>query len=224
MPRTPSAATTTPAIRAAAARAAAAAGRTAATRTTDVRTAAIHSALPTTRPSAQRRKERFVLEYLIDLNATAAAARAGYGGDRRTLAATGSRLLRDAVVRAALNAALQQRAERLHIAAERVLAELAAIAFARPSDVMRITGGHLTVLNTADLPAAVLPAIAEISESTTAHGGTVKVKLHDKVPALKLLGEHLGLWRKPDSSSPDLPAINPELDRPTRMADDAADE
>lgn len=41
----------------------------------------------------------------------------------------------------------------------------------------------------------VTATVAEISESTTLHGGSIKVKIHDKAKALELLGRHLGMWK-----------------------------
>ena len=76
----------------------------------------------------------FVAEYLIDLNATRAAIRAGYS--ERTAGWTGCRLLRNAAVREAVEREQARRAERTGITADRVLAELANIAFADPRDLM----------------------------------------------------------------------------------------
>lgn len=61
----------------------------------------------------------FVREYLVDLNATQAAIRAGYSP--RTARAQGHRLLTDADIAAAIEAAQAERAERLQLTADDVL-------------------------------------------------------------------------------------------------------
>ncbi len=68
------------------------------------------------------RQERFVEEYLIDLNATQAAVRAGYSA--KTAHSCGPRLLANAGVAAAISAAKQERAEATKIDAEYVLRKL----------------------------------------------------------------------------------------------------
>ena len=103
------------------------------------------------------KQQRFVDEYLIDLNATQAAIRAGYSA--RTAAETGHENLRKPQIAAALEAQMKVRSERLEIDADRVLQEIAKFAFA-PVDT------------------------SEAAE----------IKVSEKLSALKLLGEHLGLF------------------------------
>jgi phage terminase small subunit len=70
------------------------------------------------------KQQRFIVEYTVDLNAAAAARRAGYSS--RTAEAIGSRLLRNVKVAAAVCAALAERAERADLDAEYVLRRLMA--------------------------------------------------------------------------------------------------
>ena len=124
----------------------------------------------------------FVAEYLIDLNATRAAIRAGYS--ERTAGWTGCRLLRNAAVREAVEREQARRAERTGITADRVLAELANIAFADPRDLMEWGPDGVTLKDSASL--------AEVAEGS---GGTLRLKKHDKVKALELLARHIGMFR-----------------------------
>lgn len=78
------------------------------------------------KPTAKQRA--FVREYLIDLNATQAAIRAGYSAS--TANEQGSRLLANVSVKGVIEAAMDLRAERTDITADRVLRELAKIGFA----------------------------------------------------------------------------------------------
>lgn len=74
------------------------------------------------------KRQRFVEEYLVDLNATQAAIRAGYSPI--SAHAEGGRLLNDVKVAEALKAAMDARSARTEITADRVLRELAKLGFA----------------------------------------------------------------------------------------------
>jgi phage terminase small subunit len=73
-------------------------------------------------PALTPKQARFVAEYLIDLNATQAAIRAGYS--KHTAQVQSSRLLSNAMVAAAVDAALAKRSGKLEITAEKVLRDL----------------------------------------------------------------------------------------------------
>ncbi len=68
------------------------------------------------------RQERFILEYLVDLNATQAAIRAGYS--RNSARQIGVENLSKPVIAAAVSAAKRERAEATKIDAEYVLKRL----------------------------------------------------------------------------------------------------
>lgn len=67
------------------------------------------------------KRQRFVEEYLIDLNATAAYRRAGYAGDDNVCAVEGHRLLSDPKVGSAIAEAAAARSEKVGIDADYVL-------------------------------------------------------------------------------------------------------
>jgi phage terminase small subunit len=137
--------------------------------------------------------ERFVEEYLCDLNASAAAVRAGYS--RKGAAVQGHRLLRNAKVAAAIAAGRQRLTEKAEISAERVLEEYARVAFADIRSVISWTSsGVVTVKPSAELTAEEAATIAEMQDVATANGRTVRVKLADKLEALGALARHLGLF------------------------------
>lgn len=85
------------------------------------------------------KQARFVDEYLIDLNATQAATRAGYSG--KTANEQGARLLANASVTAAITARQAERSERTEITQDRVLEELWAIATADPNELIQFRRG-----------------------------------------------------------------------------------
>ena len=129
------------------------------------------------------KQKRFVQEYLVDLNATAAARRAGYKDPN---------IGRQLITKNNVSEEIAKRQVKLEITQERVLQELAAIAFANGSDFVTVTAtGLLDVKPTSKVPKEKLPAIAGIKYTQV---GSVEIKLHDKVKALELLGKHLGVF------------------------------
>ena len=78
------------------------------------------------------RQNRFVQEYLVDLNATQAAVRAGYS--EKTACEQGSRLLANVKVQEAVQKAKAERQERTEITADMVVKELQSVAFAKAAD------------------------------------------------------------------------------------------
>lgn len=175
------------------------------------------------------KQRAFVREYLIDLNATQAAIRAGYA--EVSASAEGSRLLGNVKVAAAVEAAMKSRAERTDITADRVLKELAKIGFA---DIRRAVkwqsamiteednpdGGDIAVIKTVvtntvqmvaseELDDETAAAIAEVSQNAT---GGVKIKLHDKRAALVDIGRHLGMFKdRVEHSGPNGSPIQTEV-------------
>lgn len=129
------------------------------------------------------RREAFAAEYLKDLNATRAAIRAGYSA--KTASSIGARH--------AVEAGMAARARRTEIDADRVVLELARIAFADPRDLMEWGPDGLELKESSSLTEEQAAGVAEVAEGS---GGTLRLKKHDKVRALELLGKHLGLFRE----------------------------
>ena len=74
---------------------------------------------------------------------------------------------------------------------ERIVEELAAIGFARVTDVLCIEDGELVVRPTDALSSQSQAAIASVERMSS---GCLKIKLYDKMKALELLGKHLGMF------------------------------
>jgi phage terminase small subunit len=134
------------------------------------------------------RQRRFVSEYLVDLNATQAAIRAGYS--RRTAKQQGSRLLSNANIRGEIERRRASFAAKSESKRDTVLRELAAIAFSDIGKVVRWGPNDAELLDSNEIDAETTAAIAEIWRGK---GGQVRVRLHDKVKALVTLGRHLGM-------------------------------
>src|SRR3954468_3995395 len=138
------------------------------------------------------RQARFVAEYLADLNATQAAVRAGYSA--RSAYSTGERLLTNANVAAAIAEAQAARSRRTEVTADRVVLELARVAFGDPRRVVSWGPGGVRLRPSAELADEEAAIVAEVGETTTKEGGSLRVKTVDKLGALRLLGQHLGMF------------------------------
>ena len=134
------------------------------------------------------KQQRFVEEYLVDLNATQAAIRAGYSP--KTAEAIGYENLRKPQISEAIEKARAAISERTGITQEMVLRELAAIGFARATDYVQIRDGCVCLTESDALSVDQKRAVACIKEGK--HG--IEVRTYDKLRALELLGQHLGMF------------------------------
>lgn len=144
---------------------------------------------------------RFVQEYLKDLNATKAAARAGYSP--KTSRQQGARLLSNAAIQEAIAQGSKKLLSASGVTAERIISAIEKIAF---GDIRRIVSWNeksvvLKDSNTISDDDAAM--VLEISQTVTAHGGTIRFKRNDPLKALDLLGRYKGLWSEGDSEAPD---------------------
>ena len=139
------------------------------------------------------KQKLFVKEYLLDLNATAAALRAGYA-KRKNIAQIACRLLKRKPVAEAVEKDLAARAARVEINQDSVVRELAKIAFGDLRQAAAWGPDGLVLKPSDQLTEEQAACIREVSERRTKDGGEVKIKRHDKVKALELLGRHLGLF------------------------------
>lgn len=140
------------------------------------------------------RQAQFVREYLLDLNATQAAIRAGYSP--RTANEQGARLLADVSVAEAIKAAMDERAKRTGITTDRVLQEVAKLAFLDIAGAFS-ADGTMKPLHEIDPDVRAALAGLEVAEITGDEGQVVgrlrKIKLADKTANLTLLMRHLGM-------------------------------
>ena len=158
--------------------------------------------MPRDKDGLTPRRRRFVEEYLIDLNATQAALRAGYSP--RTAKKESWSLLTDPAVRAAVAGAQAERSRRTSITADRVLEELASIAFADIGDFVSWGRDGVRLNDSSNLAKDQRRAVAEVYQTKTRDGGSVRFKLHDKRAALSDIGRHLGMFKeRHEHSGPD---------------------
>ncbi|NFA43984.1 terminase small subunit [Clostridium botulinum] len=155
------------------------------------------------------RHKRFCDEYLIDLNVTQAAIRAGYTpkyANKKVYA-----LLDKPEIKEYLDKRMNAREKRTEITQDKVLSELAAIAFSNASDFFKVIDKKITVngneildtygkpktykdvefINTDNLSDDNKKVISSIKQG--ANG--LEIKLNDKIKALELVGRHLGMFK-----------------------------
>lgn len=143
-------------------------------------------------------RQRFVDEYLIDLQPGQAYLRAGYRCKPGKVASNNAfRLLEMAGIQAAIAEKRQAYQERLDISAERVLLEYARLAFFDLRKAAKWDKDGLTVFDSETLDTDTAAAIAEVSQTA---GMSVRIKTHNKVEALRDLAKHLDLFRDKDAT------------------------
>lgn len=140
------------------------------------------------------KQKRFVEEYLVDLNATQAAKRAGYS--EKTAYRTGADNLKKPQIAEAIAVAQAARSERVQIDADWVLARLAAEVDA---DLAELIGDDGDVRPVKDWPEIWRKGLVsgldvqEINSEGTKIGQTVKLKLSDRLKRLELIGKHVNV-------------------------------
>lgn len=164
-------------------------------------------AKPTDDNQLTDKQRLFVDEYLKDLNATQAAIRAGYSENGARV--QGHVLLTNPNIDALIEEKMHARSKRLEVTADRVVREIAKIAFANLKLVVRWDEeGNAVVVPSDDMDNTTAAAIAEVNCTKTRIKGELvsshtRIKMHDKLKALETLCKHLGIFKQGDSG--DLP-------------------
>lgn len=136
---------------------------------------------------ADARHARFVVEYAVRLNGTKAAIAAGFS--KNGAAVQANKLLKRPEIRAAIQKIIDARAAKAGVKLERVLEELALIAFVDPREFYDLDGDLIPVHA---LPENVARALAgfEVEELVTKRSIVKKIR-YEKLGALRALLEHL---------------------------------
>jgi phage terminase small subunit len=150
------------------------------------------------------KQKRFCEEYIIDLNATQAAIRAGYSDNSGKQIANENLTKPD--VQEYIQELIQKREKRTEITADKVIKELAHIAFDDISNYLqyrteRVVTGHnddgtpiqeyRTIIDLKDSDTIDTRSISEVQQGSN---GQFKFKMYCKDNALVQLGKHLGLF------------------------------
>ncbi len=140
-----------------------------------------------------KKQKIFVDEYLIDLNATQAAIRAGYSPD--TAGSIGSENLKKPEIRARIEKAMAERSKRTGINQDRIIMELAKIALLNPKGLVNFDEATIKEDATDEDVAAVASVKVKRFPTKDGEGVEREVKMYDKTKALELLGRHLGMFK-----------------------------
>lgn len=160
-----------------------------------------------------RNQKIFCDEYLIDLNATR-AYKIAYPNVKKdeTAAAAGARLLRNVNVQNYIDRKMKEREKRTEITQDKVLKELAKVAFANAADYARVVEkeyieeikddeGNIVGQETRTYKAVEIEPTNNLDKDKQAaiagikHGTAgIEIKLNDKIKALELIGRHLGMF------------------------------
>lgn len=185
------------------------------------------------KPAAKKRRNRtpkkltpmqrlFALEYIVDLNATKAAVRAGFS--EKTAAVQGHQLLKNPLVAAEIERQQKERLERIRMDADGLLVRLFEEADADMADLIDENGGLKDIQDWPPIWRKGLIAGIELEEEydneepaeegleQQGHGGALKraikrkvavgrvskIKISDRVKRLELIGRHIGVgaWRE----------------------------
>ena len=157
-------------------------------------------------------QEAFVREYLVDLNATKAAERAGYS--LKTAYSTGHENLKKPEIARRINEAKLKRQEKIELTSDRVLQELMNIAFSSAADFYEKvevldeeTGDVKHYYNQLRSDVLDSPKIAAITNFEPTRFGH-KPKMADKMKALEMISKHLGLFNADTSQKPENTTVN----------------
>ena len=165
-------------------------------------------------------QDRFAQEYIIDLNATQAAKRAGYSEISADM--LGYQLLQNPIVLQTIQRYKATLSKKTAVTAQNVVNELAKLGFADMGDYSEWSKDGTKIVPSKELREGQTAAVQEINISSLVVAGeseddekqvlsqNIKLKLHDKKGALDLLGRHLGLFteRVADPEAPTPVAVN----------------
>lgn len=112
-----------------------------------------------------------------------------------------------------------------NVTIERIVAELAKVAFGNAKTVMRWTAGGMSLIPSDELDDDQAAIVSEVKQTVSQSGGSMGLKTHDKVKALQLLGEHLAMFTKKSEltgpgGQPLVPQASGVLVVPAAMSED----
>ena len=154
---------------------------------------------------------RFIEEYLVDLNATQAAIRAGYS--ERSAYSQGERLLKHDEVLAEINKRKARLSERCDVKAADVIRQLSRSALSDPRKLVNEDGSPKGLHELPDDIAMAIQGVdvVTIGNSAVDRGQVLKYRMADKNSAADKLMKHLGLYEKDNSQKTLADATDDEI-------------
>ena len=154
------------------------------------------------------KQSRYCEEYIIDLNATQAALRAGYS--KNTSRIIGCQNLTKLNIQEEIQRLKSERSDRVQIEADSVVQELSKIAFSNIKNYLSLADDEVYFKNLNEVPDEITAAVESIKIYTTKNKDgsreytTTQFKLHSKLNALEQLGKHLGVYEADNTQKGDL--------------------
>lgn len=137
------------------------------------------------------KQDLFVDEYLKDLNATQAYIRAGYKfKSENVAAASAAKILRNPKIQEKIQAEMAKREKRTEITQDRVLREIANLAFTDRTGIVNLKKNRVIIQDFEELTPEQRACVAGVKE--TKYG--IEVSFYNKEKALEMLGRHLGMF------------------------------
>ena len=152
------------------------------------------------------KQEMFCKEYLIDLNATQAAIRAGYS--KKTANEQGSQNLVKLSIQNRIAELKEQRAKRIEIDSDGVLKELKNWAEGDYTELMLLTAKEIKEL--APEIRRLITGFKRVTRRipvTDEEEIQIEVKFIDKIKAMEMISKHIGFYEKDNSQSNKQPII-----------------
>lgn len=145
------------------------------------------------------KQQKFCEEYMIDLNGTQAAIRAGYSAKCAKVQAVEN--LSKHNIQSVISELKQKLSTKTGVTAERLINELAKIGFSNIQDY--ISGDNL-ITDISKIPKEQAACIESIKSVTTTESFgkvtntrvQVSIKLYSKINAIELMGKHIGLFER----------------------------
>lgn len=144
-----------------------------------------------TKEGLTNQQDLFCREYIANnMNGTKAAISAGYS--KKTAREQATRLLSKVHIRQKVDALKAERCKEVDVTAQRIIEELAKMAFANVANIYDDQGRLLPIH---EMPEDVAACLQEVTEGVDKEGNVQrKYKMADKKATLELLGRYLGMW------------------------------
>lgn len=157
------------------------------------------------------KQQLFVNEYLVDLNATQAAIRAGFS--EKSANVNSSRMLTNANIQNAIQQGLKKKLSKPDNLSDRVISELTKIAMVDIKDFLKFDKDGVVLKNSDDVDGTMINEVSSRTIENETEQGTnrrvnLKFKLHDKMKALEMLSKYLGLLNKDTTEETPVQTIN----------------
>ena len=157
------------------------------------------------------KQQLFVNEYLVDLNATQAAIRAGFS--EKTAREQGYRMFTNVRIQGAIQQGLKKKLSKPDNLSDRVISELTKIAMVDIKDFLKFDKDGVVLKNSDDVDGTMINEVSSRTIENETEQGTnrrvnLKFKLHDKMKALEMLSKYLGLLNKDTTEETPVQTIN----------------